>query len=81
MHFEDLAEEKGIVLMRGEVDPAQRGIGIDDARTLVMAVQKLYGADGKTDRGRIRRTLIEEFNKGSEQFDIRTLMDELNRIE
>ena len=81
MHFEDLAEEKGIVLMRGEVDAEQRGIGLADARTLVMGVQKLYGADEASERGRVRRGLIEDFSKGSEEFDIRKLMDELNRIE
>ena len=81
MHFEDLAKEKGIVLMRGEVDAEQRGIGLDDARTLVMSVQKLYGADEGSERGRVRKGLIEEFSKGSEKFDIRELMDELNRIE
>lgn len=81
MHFEDLADEKGIVLMRGEVDAEQRGIGLDDARMLVMGVQKLYGAEEGSERGMVRRKLIQEFSKGSEEFDITTLMDELNRIE
>jgi ATP synthase F1 complex assembly factor 1 len=81
IHFEDLAEEKGIVLMRGEVESEQRGIGLADARTLVMGVQKWYGADEGSERGRVRRGLIEEFSKGSDEFDIRKLMDELNRIE
>jgi ATP synthase mitochondrial F1 complex assembly factor 1 len=81
MHFEDLADEKGIVLMRGEVDAEQRGIGLDDARTLVMGVQKLYGAEEGSERGIIRRKLIQEFSEGSEEFDITRLMDELNRIE
>jgi len=81
MAFEDLAEEKGIVLMRGEVDAEQRGIGLDDARTLVIGVQKLYGAEETSERGMVRRKLIQEFSKGSEEFDITRLMDELNRIE
>src|SRR5947207_10507621 len=57
MHFEDLVEEKGIVLMRGEVDGEQRLIDLDNARTLVMGVQKLYGADSESERGRNRREL------------------------
>lgn len=81
MHFEDLSEEKGIVLMRGEVDTLQKAITLDDASMLVMGVQKLYGADGQTERGRIRRRLIEQFTKGSEEFDHNKLMDELNRID
>jgi ATP synthase mitochondrial F1 complex assembly factor 1 len=81
MHFEDLAEEKGIVLMRGEVDGQQRGIGLADATTLVMGVQKLYGADIQSERGIYRRKLIEEFSKGSQEFDVNKLMEELNRID
>lgn len=82
MHFEDLAEEKGIVLMRGEIDGEQKGgVSLNDARTLVIGVQKLYGADGESERGRKRRELIEEFTRGSQEFDISKLMDELNRID
>jgi ATP synthase mitochondrial F1 complex assembly factor 1 len=82
MHFEDLAEDKGIVLMRGEVDAEQkRVVGLEEARSLVMHVQKLYGADPDSERGRIRRGLIESFSRGSTDFDITRLMDELNRID
>jgi ATP synthase F1 complex assembly factor 1 len=81
MHFEDLAEEKGIVLMRGEIDVGQRVVGLDDARMLMMGVQKLYGAEAESERGTNRRKLIEEFSKGAEEFDIKILMDELNRID
>jgi ATP synthase mitochondrial F1 complex assembly factor 1 len=81
MHFEDLSEEKGIVLMRGEVDGDQRGISLDDARTLLIGVQKLYGAKMESERGPKRRKLIENFTRGSQEFDIRELADELNRID
>jgi len=81
MHFEDLSEEKGIVLMRGEVDTVQKAFTLDDASLLVIGVQKLYGADGQTERGKIRRGLIEQFTNGSEEFDHNKLMDELNRID
>jgi ATP synthase F1 complex assembly factor 1 len=80
MHFEDLTEEKGIVLMRGEIDNGH-GMGLDDARMLMIGVQKLFGADASSERGKIRRALIEKFSKGSEEFDVSELMDELNRIE
>jgi len=78
MHFEDLLQDKGIVLMKGEV---QRGVNLDDARALVMGVQKLYGSDSESERGKNRRLLIDEFTKGSKEFDISKLMDELNRID
>jgi ATP synthase mitochondrial F1 complex assembly factor 1 len=82
MHFEDLSEDKGIVLMRGEVDAEQkRVVGLDEARSLVMHVQKLYGADPESERGKIRRGLIDAFSRGSTDFDVTRLMDELNRID
>lgn len=81
MHFEDLAEEKGIVLMRGEVDGKRGDVGLDDARVLLLAIQKLYGADPKHDRGHIRQKLVQGFNKGSMEFNFRQLMDELERID
>jgi ATP synthase F1 complex assembly factor 1 len=81
MHFEDLADDKGIVLMRGEIDANQRVVGVDDALLLVMGVQKLYGTEPESERGRIRRKLVEQVTKGAEEFDIKILMDELNRIE
>jgi ATP synthase mitochondrial F1 complex assembly factor 1 len=80
MHFEDLAEEKGIVLMRGEIDNGH-GMDLEDARMLMIGVQKLFGAEASSERGKIRRALIEKFSKGSEEFDVNELMDELNRIE
>ncbi len=67
--------------MRGEVDTVQKAITLDDASMLVMAVQKLYGADDKSERGRVRRSLIEHFTRGSEEFDYNKLMHELNRID
>lgn len=81
MHFEDLAMEKGVVLMRGEVEGDKHGVGLDDAGTLVMAVQKMYGADSDTERGRKRRSLLEKFTKGSDEFNVDRLMDELNRVD
>jgi hypothetical protein len=45
-----------------------------------MHVQKLYGADPESERGSIRRGLIEGFSRGSPDFDVTRLMDELNRI-
>jgi len=81
MHFEDLQHDKGIVLMRGEIDVSQRVIGLDDARMLVMGVQKIYGAATDTERGQNRRRLVEAFTRGAEDFDVNKLMDELNRVD
>jgi ATP synthase F1 complex assembly factor 1 len=81
MHFEDLSHDKGVVLMRAEIDPSQTLIGSDDARILVMGLQKFYGGEAESERGRIRRKLVQEFTSGSESFDVNALIDELSRIE
>lgn len=81
MHFEDFSDERGIVLMRGEMDPTLKAVSQDDARLLVMHVQKLYGSDPEHEKAKTRRKLIEDFTKGSGDFDVNILMDELNRIE
>jgi ATP synthase mitochondrial F1 complex assembly factor 1 len=81
MHFEDLSNEQGIVLMRGEIDPNLNVVSQDESRLLVMHVQKLYGSDPESERGTIRRKLLQDFSKGSGDFNVNILMDELNRIE
>jgi hypothetical protein len=46
-----------------------------------MAVQKMYGAELESERGRVRRALIEKFSRGAEDFDVNMLMNELDRID
>ncbi len=65
-HHLDLRDEKGVVLMQGQTVEG-RGVKIEDARWLVMCLQRFYGGwDGgerggeETSRGAVeRRRLLE----------------------
>lgn len=79
-HHLELAEEKGVVLSQGAVG---EGVGVttDEARWLVVALQKFYGADGGSEVGRRRRRLLEQFTSGDSEFRIEKLISEVEMIE
>ena len=76
MHLE-LMEEKGVVLMQGQVVDG-RGVNVDEARWLVLCLQKFYG--GEEGEGGERRRLLERFSKGDETFRVEELVDEAEKI-
>ncbi|GAB1310390.1 ATP11 protein-domain-containing protein [Madurella fahalii] len=84
-HYADLAESKGVVLMQGSV-VEDRGVKVDDARWLVMCLQRFYGGwDGVGDekakeRAEERRRLLEWFGKGDGRFSVEKLMEEAERM-
>ena len=81
-HYTDLKEEKGVVLMVGGV-AGDRGVKAEDARWLVMCLQRFYGGwngEGDEDRAKARRDLLEWFGKGDERFTVQGLMDEAERM-
>jgi len=90
-HYKDLAQEKGVVLMQGMVMD-DRGVKVDDARWLVMCLQRFYGgwelsdADGvqmskeARERAGERRKLLEWFGKGDTRFSVEKLMEEAEKM-
>ncbi|KAK1769743.1 putative f1f0 atp synthase assembly protein [Phialemonium atrogriseum] len=89
-HHLDLAAEKGVVLMEGTVLEG-RGAEIDDARWLVMCLQRFYGgwdgekADGQgagisRERAEERRKLLEWFGKGDARFSVEKLLEESEKL-
>ncbi|KAL2255611.1 hypothetical protein VTK26DRAFT_3019 [Humicola hyalothermophila] len=86
-HYTDLAEAKGVVLMHGAV-VADRGVRVEDARWLVMCLQRFYGGwDGAGENDRVareraeeRRRLLEWFGKGDQRFSVEKLMEEAERM-
>lgn len=84
-HYTDLVDAKGVVLMQGTV-MADRGISVDNARWLVMCLQRFYGGwDGIQDdqarqRAQERRRLLEWFGRGDERFSVERLMEEAERM-
>ncbi|KAF2857262.1 ATP11-domain-containing protein [Piedraia hortae CBS 480.64] len=64
----------GVVLMEGRVTEG-RGVTVQDAKWLVMCLQKFYGLGG----GR-RRGLMELFTRGDERFRVEELLEEAERV-
>ncbi|KAH0534202.1 hypothetical protein FGG08_007213 [Glutinoglossum americanum] len=76
-HYLDLAPTKDIVLLRGEVVKGS-GVSVEDARWLVMCLQKFYGPMGDVGR---RRRLLEGFTRGEKEWKVEDLVGEVERID
>ena len=80
-HHLDLADSHGLVLMNGGVMEG-RGVSIEEARWLLMCLQKFYdfeGHGGGVGREK-RQALLQNFSKGDQGFDLSALVDEAERI-
>ncbi|KAK6509097.1 hypothetical protein TWF481_003860 [Arthrobotrys musiformis] len=82
-HHLDISEEKGIVLLQGSV-VENRGVSVEEAKWLLMALQKFYGAEegvggagGEVGR---RRELMRLFSEGRQEFDVQALIKEVETI-
>ncbi|PSR92109.1 putative F1F0 ATP synthase assembly protein Atp11, partial [Coniella lustricola] len=82
-HHLDLAADKKVVLMQGQVLP-DRGVKAEDARWLVMCLQRFYGGwdgEGKEEeRAEERKKLLEWFAKGDSRFSVEKLLEEAERF-
>lgn len=85
-HYTDLAADTGMVLMRGVVQD-DRGVSVEDARWLVLCLQRFYGGwDGEAEvregqgRKEERRRLLEYFAKGDPRFSVERLLEEAERL-
>ncbi|KAJ5082200.1 hypothetical protein N7532_011243 [Penicillium argentinense] len=77
-HYLDLADEKGLVLMLGQVVP-DRGVSTSEATWLVSCVQRFYDFGGQAS-GR-KGELVRMFTKGDvENFKVEELLEESERI-
>jgi ATP synthase F1 complex assembly factor 1 len=75
-HHLELAEDKGVVLLQGQVVEG-RGVSVDEAKWLVMCLQKFYGFGGDKSE---RKRLLELFGKGDPAFKIEDLVEEAEKI-
>ncbi|RSL67844.1 hypothetical protein CEP51_012609 [Fusarium floridanum] len=87
-HHLDLADERGLVLMQGQVVD-DRGMKPENARWLVMCLQRFYGgweSEGpelsgeRKERAQERKKLLEWFAAGDSRFSVEKLMEEAERI-
>jgi ATP synthase F1 complex assembly factor 1 len=75
-HHLELAEEKGLVLLQGQVVEG-RGVSVDEAKWLVMCLQKFYGFGGEKNK---RKRLLDSFSNGDEDFKVEDLVEEAEKI-
>lgn len=75
-HHLELAEEKGLVLLQGQVVEG-RGVSVDEAKWLVMCLQKFYGVGAEKSE---RKRLLEMFATGDEAFRLEDLVEEAEKI-
>ncbi|KAJ5612930.1 hypothetical protein N7510_006124 [Penicillium lagena] len=77
-HHLDLADDKGLVLMHGQVMP-DSGVSTTEATWLVSCVQRFYDFDGQAS-GR-KGELVRMFTRGDvENFKVEELMEETERV-
>lgn len=77
-HYLDLADDKGLVLMHGQVVP-DRGVSTSEATWLVSCVQRFYDFEGQAS-GR-KGELLRMFTKGDvENFKVEELLQETEKI-
>ena len=77
-HYLDLADDKGLVLMHGQVVP-DRGVSTTEATWLVSCVQRFYDFGGQAS-GR-KGELVRMFTAGdAENFKVEELMEESEKI-
>jgi ATP synthase F1 complex assembly factor 1 len=75
-HHLELAQEKGLVLLQGQVVEG-RGVSVDEAKWLVMCLQKFYGVGGEKSE---RKRLLELFGRGDASFKVEDLVEEAENI-
>ncbi|KAF5013746.1 hypothetical protein FDECE_287 [Fusarium decemcellulare] len=87
-HHLDLADERGLILMQGEV-VSDRGVSPENAKWLVMCLQRFYGGwegEGvelngeRRERADERKKLLEWFAAGDSRFSVDKLMEEAERM-
>ena len=74
-HHLDLVENKGLVLLHGNV-VSDRGITVDEGKWLLMCLQKFYGAEQRLGR----KNLLEQFSQGDSGFRVEQLLEEAEKI-
>jgi ATP synthase F1 complex assembly factor 1 len=73
---QELAKSHDLVLGQGLVIEG-RGVSVDEARWLVMCMQKFYV---QTEEGKGRSELLHKFTKGDSSFQVERLIDEAEKV-
>ena len=57
-----------------------RGVSVEEAKWLLMALQKFYGANTEQEEGGRRKELMRLFSEGKTEFDVQRLIQEVETI-
>lgn len=74
-HHLELAADKEVVLLQGQVTKG-RGVSVDEAKWLLMCLQKFYGVNGEKSE---RKRLLEMFGSGDTAFKVEDLLEEAEK--
>ena len=74
-HHLELAGDNGLVLLQGQVIEG-RGVSVDEAKWLLICLQKFYGVQGDKSE---RRRLLEMFKSGDTAFKVEDLLEEAEK--
>ncbi|KAI7881347.1 ATP11-domain-containing protein [Lichtheimia hyalospora FSU 10163] len=74
-HYPELADSKGIVLMKGEISDNPRMIDTQNAQFLAFVLQQFYATGGEE-----KFKLVEKFHKEPQNFDYQELINEIERV-
>jgi len=74
-----MVKDKGMVLGQGIV-VEKRGITVDEAKWLMVCLQKFYGAKGTLGGKDRPKKLLEMFSRGDESFDVEELLEEAEKL-
>ena len=79
-YFSDLAQDKDVVFVRGEID-ADRNINADDARFLFVQLQRFYGGYNTDERQLNERLgLVKAFSSGDDSFSMEKLLEATEKL-
>ncbi|KAL3417906.1 f1f0 ATP synthase assembly protein [Phlyctema vagabunda] len=75
-HHLELAGEKGLVLMQGQVVKG-KGVTVEEAQWLILCLQRFYGEQGQDGA---RKKLLESFGRGDGAFSVEELVQEAEKV-
>ncbi|KAM0721930.1 hypothetical protein Q7P37_002855 [Cladosporium fusiforme] len=82
-HHTDMVSSNELVLMEGRV-MEDKGVSLDEAKWLLMCLQKFYGFEALTDAAREskekRQKLMQQFSGGDAEFKIDELLEEAEKM-
>jgi ATP synthase F1 complex assembly factor 1 len=82
-YHRDMEKSNGVILLEGRVQE-NRGIAVDEAKWLLMCLQKFYGFEAKSESAKVnfenRQKLMRQFSGGDENFKLEELLEEAEKV-